>query len=58
MLRTPKGCATRGGSLASRIERCRAEALDLFSRHGYRPFCASSWRKRTTALRVAGPAAS
>ena len=45
MLRTPKGCATRGGSLASRIERCRAEALDLFSRHGYRPFCASSLQR-------------
>ena len=45
MLRTPKGCATRGGSLASRIERCRTEALDLFSRNGYRPFCASSLQR-------------
>ncbi len=34
----PRGCANIGGELASRMEHCRNQSLDLFASYGYRPF--------------------
>jgi len=38
MIRTPKGCANLGGSVAAKLEYCRNRALRLFAMYGYRPF--------------------
>lgn len=34
----PRGCANIGGELASRMEYCRNQSLDLFASYGYHPF--------------------